>query len=183
MLILNKVLAKKAAGFEYRTLLGELLYAYITCRPDIGYAITPLSKFASSQPTVTIQNMLHYIFDLWNIGYLFQASYCSYWSSIQILWQYVSLFRPFQVSCGQQRQSSYFVCGCRPCELPCRSSFHYWCRVRMQQWCYWLQVYKSNFRFYWNRIYCCRGHSPGPDIPTYVSLDWRICRVVRRKTK
>ena len=32
-------------GFAYRTLLGELLYAYITCRPDIGYAVITLSKF------------------------------------------------------------------------------------------------------------------------------------------
>ncbi|KAG7370163.1 reverse transcriptase RNA-dependent DNA polymerase [Nitzschia inconspicua] len=31
-----------------RTLLGELLYAYITCRPDIGYAVVTLSKFASA---------------------------------------------------------------------------------------------------------------------------------------
>jgi len=29
-------------GFSYRTLLGELLYAYIVCRPDIGYAVTTL---------------------------------------------------------------------------------------------------------------------------------------------
>ncbi|KAG7370191.1 hypothetical protein IV203_027937 [Nitzschia inconspicua] len=35
-------------GFSYRTLLGELLYAYITCRPDIGYAVVTLSKFASA---------------------------------------------------------------------------------------------------------------------------------------
>jgi hypothetical protein len=34
-------------GFSYRTLLGELMYVYITCRPDIGYAITSLSKFPS----------------------------------------------------------------------------------------------------------------------------------------
>ena len=34
-------------GFKYRSLLGELLYAYVTCRPDIGYAIVTLSKFAS----------------------------------------------------------------------------------------------------------------------------------------
>jgi hypothetical protein len=33
--------------FGYRTLLGELLFAYVTCRPDIGYAITTLSKFAT----------------------------------------------------------------------------------------------------------------------------------------
>jgi hypothetical protein len=34
-------------GFSYRTLLGELLYAYVTCRPDIGYAVITLSKFAA----------------------------------------------------------------------------------------------------------------------------------------
>ena len=33
-------------GFSYRTLLGELLYAYVTCRPDIGYATITLSKFS-----------------------------------------------------------------------------------------------------------------------------------------
>jgi len=27
-------------GFAYRTLLGELLYAYVTCRPDIGESRT-----------------------------------------------------------------------------------------------------------------------------------------------
>ena len=34
-------------GFGYRTLLGELLYAYVTCRPDIGYAVIALSKFST----------------------------------------------------------------------------------------------------------------------------------------
>ena len=37
--------------FNYRNVLGELMYVYITCRPDIGYAITTLSKF-SSEPSV-----------------------------------------------------------------------------------------------------------------------------------
>ena len=36
--------------FNYRNVLGELMYVYITCRPDIGYAITTLSKF-SSEPS------------------------------------------------------------------------------------------------------------------------------------
>ena len=34
-------------GFSYRTLLGELLYPYVTCRPDIGYAVITLSKFST----------------------------------------------------------------------------------------------------------------------------------------
>ena len=35
-------------GFSYRHLLGELRYAYMTCRCDIGYAVTTLSKFSTS---------------------------------------------------------------------------------------------------------------------------------------
>jgi hypothetical protein len=35
-------------GFSFRTLLGELMYVYIACPPDIGYAITSLSKFSST---------------------------------------------------------------------------------------------------------------------------------------
>ena len=33
-------------GFAYQTLLGELMYPYITCWPDIGYSSTTLSKFS-----------------------------------------------------------------------------------------------------------------------------------------
>ena len=40
-----------SVGFSYRTLLGELMYAMITCRPDIGYAVTTLLKFLSSPST------------------------------------------------------------------------------------------------------------------------------------
>ena len=32
-------------GFAYCTLLGEMMYEYVTCQPDIGYAITTMSKF------------------------------------------------------------------------------------------------------------------------------------------
>jgi hypothetical protein len=38
---------EKKAGFAYRTLLGELMYCYVSCRCDIGYAITLLSKFST----------------------------------------------------------------------------------------------------------------------------------------
>jgi hypothetical protein len=31
---------EKEMGFSYRTLLGEILYAYVITRPDIGYPIT-----------------------------------------------------------------------------------------------------------------------------------------------
>ena len=35
-------------GFSYQSLLGEIMYAYVSCRPDIGYAITLLSKYGSN---------------------------------------------------------------------------------------------------------------------------------------
>ena len=35
---------EKKKGFNYCTLLGELMYVYITCCPDIRYAVTTLSK-------------------------------------------------------------------------------------------------------------------------------------------
>ena len=41
------VVLEKMNNFKYRTLLGELMYAYVTCHPNIRYAVTTLSKFAS----------------------------------------------------------------------------------------------------------------------------------------
>ena len=38
------VIMEKKQGFNYRTLLGELMYSYVTSRLDIGYTITTLSK-------------------------------------------------------------------------------------------------------------------------------------------
>jgi hypothetical protein len=41
--------------FPYRGLLGELLYAYVTARPDLGYSVTTLSKFATHPDTIHYQ--------------------------------------------------------------------------------------------------------------------------------
>jgi hypothetical protein len=38
---------EKNAGFPYRSSVGELLYAYVTCRLDIGYTMGELSKFST----------------------------------------------------------------------------------------------------------------------------------------
>ena len=43
--------------FSYRTLLGELLYAYITARPDIGYAIATLAKFSNAPAKIHYQRL------------------------------------------------------------------------------------------------------------------------------
>ena len=39
---------QRTHGFSYRTLLGELLCAYVTCQPDIGHSAITLSKFSMS---------------------------------------------------------------------------------------------------------------------------------------
>ena len=41
----HKVLEEKA-GFAYCTLLGEIMYVYMTCQLDIGYTVTTLLKFS-----------------------------------------------------------------------------------------------------------------------------------------
>ena len=43
----HKTLEEKV-GFSYRTVLGELMYAMMTCRPDIAYSVTTLSKFSTA---------------------------------------------------------------------------------------------------------------------------------------
>ena len=51
-------------GFAYHTLLGELLYAYVTCWPDIGYAVVTLSKFAATPSKLhytTLKNVAKYL--------------------------------------------------------------------------------------------------------------------------
>ena len=44
----------ESQGFKYRSLLGEILYAYVICHPDIGYTFITLAKFS------TAPNELHY---------------------------------------------------------------------------------------------------------------------------
>jgi len=41
-------------GFGYRSVLGETLFTYVLCRPNIGYAVMTLAKFS------TAPNALHY---------------------------------------------------------------------------------------------------------------------------
>ena len=42
------IIFKKKKMFNYYTLLGELMYVYITCCPSIGYAVTTLLEFSSA---------------------------------------------------------------------------------------------------------------------------------------
>ena len=44
----DKLALEKEAGFGYQKAIRELLYAYVLCRPDIGYAMAELSKFSQN---------------------------------------------------------------------------------------------------------------------------------------
>lgn len=46
---------EKNMQFSYRALLGELLYAFVISRPDIGYALVTLAKFASQPERIHFQ--------------------------------------------------------------------------------------------------------------------------------
>ena len=59
-------------GLSYYTLLGELMYEYITYRPDIGYVITTLSKFSckpSSYHYKLLQMVAKYLQVVFHWGY------------------------------------------------------------------------------------------------------------------
>ena len=46
-------------GFSYRNLLGELIYAFVICRLDIGYAVCFLSRFATAPHPDHYQALRH----------------------------------------------------------------------------------------------------------------------------
>ena len=58
------LLLQKKKGFKYRSLLGELMFAYVTCRPDIGYHVTTLSKFSQAPAPIhydALKNVARYL--------------------------------------------------------------------------------------------------------------------------
>eukprot|EP00957_Ditylum_brightwellii_P118975 9074388-Ditylum_brightwellii.AAC.1 len=45
----EKTKSQEEICFVYTTTLGELMYAFVTARPDIGNSVAALSKFSSNQ--------------------------------------------------------------------------------------------------------------------------------------
>ena len=64
-------------GFSYRTLLGEMMFAYVSCRPDIGYAITLMSKYGSNPSDFhykCLKNIARYLRTTRTWGIIFSRS-------------------------------------------------------------------------------------------------------------
>jgi hypothetical protein len=51
---------ERQAGFSYRQVLGELMYAYVICRVDIGFAATTLARF-SQNPSMEHYHALKHV--------------------------------------------------------------------------------------------------------------------------
>ena len=55
---------EKEVGFSYRQVLGELIYAYVVVRIDIGFAVALLSRFACAparEHYLALKNVLKYL--------------------------------------------------------------------------------------------------------------------------
>ena len=62
-------------GFSYCSLLGELMYAYVTCRPDIGYHVTTLSKFSTAPAAIhytMLKNLSRYLCRTRSWGFIYR---------------------------------------------------------------------------------------------------------------
>ena len=46
---LEQAKLEKDLGFTYRQGIGEILYALVTCRPDVSFATIKLSQFLAKQ--------------------------------------------------------------------------------------------------------------------------------------
>ena len=55
---------EKEMGFLYQAAIGELIYAMVTCRPDIGFAVRKLSQY-SNRPApchfTAVKNVFRYL--------------------------------------------------------------------------------------------------------------------------
>ena len=61
---IDKRKLEKEMGFSYCTAIGRLIYAMVTCRPDISFAVTKLSQYAN-QPApchfTAVKNVFRYL--------------------------------------------------------------------------------------------------------------------------
>ena len=58
-------------GFKYRTATGELIFAMVTCRPDIAFAVMKLSQFnncPASSHFIAIKDIYRYLYATQNEG-------------------------------------------------------------------------------------------------------------------
>ena len=55
----EKLQLEKKLGFTYRQAIGEIIYAMITCRPDVSYSIIKLSQYSTRPAAIHFNAVLH----------------------------------------------------------------------------------------------------------------------------
>ena len=58
-MIQEKVILERKLGFSYRQAIREIIYAMITCRPDISYAIIKLSQYSTRPAAIHYNALIH----------------------------------------------------------------------------------------------------------------------------
>ncbi len=61
-------------GFSYRQAIGELIYAMVTCRPDISFAVTKLAQYSEKPAKIhfeAVQNVYSYLLATKNDGIIY----------------------------------------------------------------------------------------------------------------
>eukprot|EP00986_Skeletonema_menzelii_P015723 scaffold12494_cov159-Skeletonema_menzelii.AAC.1 len=65
---------EKHNGFNYRTAIGELIYAMVSCRPDLSYAVTKCAQFSAcphQKHYDGVKNILRYLYHTRHDGIYF----------------------------------------------------------------------------------------------------------------
>ena len=58
-------LLERETGFSYRTAIGELIYAMITCRPDISYSVIKLSQYSTRPAAIHFEAVKMFFKYMW----------------------------------------------------------------------------------------------------------------------
>ena len=60
----DAILLQRKMGFNYRQAVGELLYALVTCRPDISFPVIKLSQYSNDPSEIhykTVREIFNYL--------------------------------------------------------------------------------------------------------------------------
>ena len=65
---------QRKQGFNYRQAIGELLYAMVTCQPDISYPVIKLSQYSNNPGDIhyeAIKELMHFLHDTIDDGIIY----------------------------------------------------------------------------------------------------------------
>ena len=125
-------------GFLYGSLVGELMYIYITCCSNIGYHVTTLRKFSTSPAAIRytmLKNVARHLrwTCLWGLIFCQPTTDPSLpWSSTQLVAGPTGL-SDFPIP---DKPGLLMICGCGPCQQPSPLPLYDWLCIPPELWHY-----------------------------------------------